>query len=1071
MDYTTYRKYLTADSLRAACGAAAYRRGADYFHDGRVVRVAIGAGDNQTLVLSGACQGSASRPYQQTITLKPKRYAMTVSGDCSCPVEYNCKHVVAVCLAWKADDDILSQSQDDFDQWLEQFAPQGAVTTTGQSPEQALIYRLQAAPSQSQGLSVNLALARRKPGGGWSRGRMTNLSNLDGMWAPAVELQAIDEEILPLLKACADVQWSREIHLQRSAGHSALQLMINSGRAFWEDDRETPLSAGPSREVTMHWRHSDDQYYLHNDLASNTIVVPVNPPCYLDPETLSVGPLESTANVSAEQFVWLLQAPPVAANNAARVSRLLAAQHPQLPTPVEIQIETCRQQPTPCLSVRFNNQQPQLSNLLLSYRYGDFEIAANNTQSLVVRELRERIVHIHRDQDAEAAARQTLHSHGLDAAPGDASNWRLRNDDLSPQQARDGWLQLIDQVLPELEQHGWVIIADAAENISLGRATAVQGHASNQGSDWFDLRFDLQVDGQMVPLLPLISQLLADYQPGQLPETLYAALDDRQYVAIPSTMIEPLLVTILDLFDQGDSQQLRMSRLDAPRLLDLGDIPVTNATSLIRMAEKLRDFDQLQRVKLPTTFKGELRDYQHHGLDWLQFLRKYELGGILADDMGLGKTIQTLANLAVEKRSGRLQQPCLLIAPTSLMSNWYREAARFTPRLQVAVLHGHDRHRYFKALDQYDLVLTTYPLLPRDREALLDQSWHYVILDEAQHVKNPKTHAAQVVRALTANHRLCLTGTPMENHLGELWSQFDFLMPGFLGNQESFTRNYRNPIEKEGDRARLQRLIQRTAPLMLRRTKEQVASELPPKTELLRTTPISGRQASLYESIRLTLEKKVRDSIARKGLARSHITVLDALLKLRQVCCDPRLLPAGTRAAKGAGSAKLELLLNILPEMIEEGRRVLLFSQFTSMLSLIERELEPLNIPYTKLTGQTKKRDQAINRFRSGEVPLFLISLKAGGVGLNLTEADTVIHYDPWWNPAVEAQASDRAHRIGQDKPVFIYRLVTEGTVEEKILELQERKQKLADTVYGGNEAHDGFKLDSEAINALLSRD
>jgi SNF2 family DNA or RNA helicase len=367
--------------------------------------------------------------------------------------------------------------------------------------------------------------------------------------------------------------------------------------------------------------------------------------------------------------------------------------------------------------------------------------------------------------------------------------------------------------------------------------------------------------------------------------------------------------------------------------------------------------------------------------------------------------------------------------------------------------------------------LTSYALLRRDGDLLQGLDLDYVILDEAQHIKNPKSQSAQLVRALAARHRLCLTGTPMENHLGELWAQLDFLLPGFLGDPQDFARRYRSPIEKEGDAEKLERLNRRIAPFMLRRTKDRVAAELPAKSELVRTVPIEGRQAALYESIRLTMEKRVRDAIAKKGLARSHITILDALLKLRQVCCDPRLLPAGTKGAEGAGSAKLAMLMDLLPEMLDEGRRVLLFSQFTTMLGLIEVELRRLGIRYTKLTGQTRKREEAIEAFRGGDVELFLISLKAGGVGLNLPEADTVIHYDPWWNPAVESQATDRAHRIGQDKPVFVYKLITEGTVEEKILALQERKRKLADGVYGRGQSGDELPIDAQAIEHLLAGD
>ena len=453
-------------------------------------------------------------------------------------------------------------------------------------------------------------------------------------------------------------------------------------------------------------------------------------------------------------------------------------------------------------------------------------------------------------------------------------------------------------------------------------------------------------------------------------------------------------------------------------------------------------------VPPPAGLTVELRPYQRRGLDWLQFLRAYDLAGILADDMGLGKTIQTLAHLLVEQEAGRLDRPALVVAPTSLMGNWRREAARFAPSLRTLVLHGSDRHEHFESIPDHDLVLTTYPLLPRDHARLQDLSFHSLILDEAQTVKNPKSQAAGIVRAIKADHRLCLTGTPMENHLGELWAQFDFLMPGFLGDATNFKRHWRTPIEQHKDWDRHQRLARRIAPFMLRRRKQDVATELPPKTEIIKSVTLGEAQATLYEGIRLSMEKRVRDAIASQGLARSQITILDALLKLRQTCCDPRLLniPA---AARVHASAKLELLMDLVPEQLEEGRKILLFSQFTSMLALIEVELFKRGIPFAKLTGQTRKREEAIEVFRSGAADLFLISLKAGGVGLNLTEADTVILYDPWWNPAVEMQAADRAHRIGQDKPVFVYKLVTEQTVEERILALQDKKRALAEGVYG----------------------
>ena len=532
----------------------------------------------------------------------------------------------------------------------------------------------------------------------------------------------------------------------------------------------------------------------------------------------------------------------------------------------------------------------------------------------------------------------------------------------------------------------------------------------------------------------------------------------RGYLRLPTAPLRPWLQALLDLVGergQGfDGDSLRLSRLEALRMgAALGEgAQWEGAASLHRLVQQLAGQTNLPDVPVPTGLVASLRPYQQQGLNWLQFLREHGLAGVLADDMGLGKTLQTLAHILLEKEQGRLTDAALIVAPVSLMGNWLREAARFTPGLRTLVLHGQDRHGAAADIADYDVVIAPYSLLQRDRDLWLARRWHLVVLDEAQNIKNASTGAAQVAAELDATHRLCLSGTPMENHLGELWSLFHFLMPGFLGSQKRFKELFRTPIEKHGDSERLTQLRARVTPFMLRRTKREVATELPDKVESIAGVTLEGKQADLYETIRLTTEKAVRDALADKGLAQSQIQILDALLKLRQVCCDPRLVPLAS-AQKIQQSAKLDLLMELLPEMLAEGRKVLLFSQFTSMLELIEEALKARDLPWVKLTGQSRNRDAIIDRFTSGEVPLFLISLKAGGVGLNLPQADTVIHYDPWWNPAVENQATDRAHRIGQKNRVFVYKLVAHGTIEERILALQERKAALADSMYSGAQA------------------
>jgi SNF2 family DNA or RNA helicase len=535
--------------------------------------------------------------------------------------------------------------------------------------------------------------------------------------------------------------------------------------------------------------------------------------------------------------------------------------------------------------------------------------------------------------------------------------------------------------------------------------------------------------------------------------TVFGTLPDGRHVALPLERTKAIMATLVELYHPGSISGAGKLDISAGEAVGLAAVEAATrlrwlgGERLRALAERLSSFSGIDKIEPPAGLLTELRPYQRDGLDWLQFLRAYELGGILADDMGLGKTVQALAHILVEKREGRLDRPCLVVCPTSVVPNWMAEAARLAPELRVLSLHGADRAQRFAEIGNADLVVTTYALLSRDADHLLPILWHIAVLDEAQAIKNAAAKTTLLVCRLDARHRLCLTGTPMENHLGELWSQYAFLMPGLLGDAKRFARVFRTPIEKKQDGERRAVLSARLKPFLLRRTKALVAADLPPKTEILRPLELSGPQRDLYETVRVAMHEKVRREVAAKGLARSHIIVLDALLKLRQVCCDPRLVKL-TAARRVSASAKLEHLMEMLPSLIEDGRRILLFSQFTSMLDLIKPALVDGGIDFVELRGDTTDRAGPVARFQRGKVPLFLISLKAGGTGLNLTAADTVIHYDPWWNPAVEDQATDRAHRIGQDKPVFVYKLVAQGTVEERMLDLQQRKKALAAGIY-----------------------
>jgi len=619
------------------------------------------------------------------------------------------------------------------------------------------------------------------------------------------------------------------------------------------------------------------------------------------------------------------------------------------------------------------------------------------------------------------------------------------------------------------------------------------------------LSLGIEIDGETLDLAPMLADLLrrdARWLNGRQ----MAAIDDIAIISLrapggkrieaPAGPLKAIVGAMVDLLTDPtrkqlkDGDPLRLGAWEARRIEALraglvqahrvgtvngwnNDWQLQGDVGLAQLAKRLRSIGTPQPVAAPQGLQVQLRPYQLEGLAWLQYLREQGLGGILADDMGLGKTAQALAHVLTEKEAGRLKRPALVVLPTSLLFNWQAEAARMAPSLRVLALHGADRGKRYLHIADHDLVLTTYPLLWRDVEALAAQPFHLLILDEAQMVKNAGSRSARALRKLQAPHLLCLTGTPLENHLGELWAQFDFLMPGFLGDVRSFNARWRKPIEENGETLRAQLLSQRVRPFILRRRKQDVATELPPRTETILRVQLQGKQRELYEAVRTTADKQVRRALERQGFEGSQIAILDALLKLRQVCCDPRLVKGTTKTAHSMERAKLELLADLLPALVDEGRRVLVFSQFTEMLALAAELLDTLALPYLTLTGQTppRQRGAVVRQFQAqsdASAAILLVSLKAGGLGLNLTAADTVIHLDPWWNPAVEEQATARAHRIGQDQPVFVYKLVVEGSIEERMLELQARKAALAQGVLG-HDAEGAVKFSEADLHALLA--
>ena len=679
---------------------------------------------------------------------------------------------------------------------------------------------------------------------------------------------------------------------------------------------------------------------------------------------------------------------------------------------------------------------------------------------------------VRRNVEAEAAALETLRQDGfiqMRVTDGKSARGRrvfvFRGPD-----AGERWHHFVAERVPTLQSLGFRSLIDRdfgprmVEKVGEWdlRITDVAVSAETPGN--FSMDFGIEVDGVRIPLLPVLSNLLArgGMEAAQVVgEHLITTLDDGRVVKLPADRIRRMLAIMGDLIEAADTREdtIVLPDAEAATVIELEQLLLTrwqDAGKIQAYTERFRGDPDIPATLVPPTFKGDLRPYQQQGVDWLQHLMASKLGAFLADDMGLGKTAQTIAHITVEHASGRMKHPALIVVPTSLIANWTSELEKFAPGLKVAVLHGLDRHRKREQLGRIDVVVTTYTVLTRDVIEMKERDWHIIVLDEAQAIKTPDAKATKAVCQLEARQRICLSGTPIENNLEELWSQFAFLMPGLLGDRRGFAKRFRTPIEKNGDEVRRVQLVRRIKPFIMRRKKSEVATELPPKHTILRRITLAPDQRELYETIRVTMYEKVREQVAERSLAQSRIVVLDALLKLRQACCDPRLVKLRS-AREIETSSKLDDLLEMISEMIPEGRRILLFSQFTSMLDLIKPRLREAGIPFVELRGDTTDRAEPVRSFEACEVPLFLISLKAGGRGLNLVSADTVIHYDPWWNPAVEDQASDRAHRIGQTKSVFVYKLIAADTVEERILELQARKAELAAIAFSeGEEEREG---------------
>jgi len=1116
--FPSLASYISGRRWEVRFGRATLDRSKAYANDRFVKKIVLlDLGDAAATGIRAQVIGTDFKPYITSLQFILRDGNWHISDDCSCPVSFDCKHSCAllIILAEKISEISknpeflrrLSEPQLDYATqiWLKELEKAGRSTVdqkTSSAPyNKFLAYCIETSYYGDTGpLRMVLRVGTRNK---------TNISIDSGtatadITKPPKYMTESDIRLVTIFRRIERKQGGYSgVKLTGAGWQEILEGALDENRLYhtipsrsYGQPDFNPIKPGPPELIEAAWENlaTGAARPILKFETQNLQLLPTEPPFYLNLATHQLGIVESPLP-AAVLTAWE-KGPTVSSTKIPTLlSRLSAISETPLPLPVELTNEIRPAfSPSPCLriarqTIGLGTDSREWIIGVPTFRYGDSPALT----PLVSKGLAKHVkitgsmrITWPRDAKAEAQHLQKLLKSGL-AGLSDiiAQSYLTPITRLAvtlPHSINEPILTWVDFLegpqAKALLDSGWTFEIDPKAGLTAHDAQeffpAIEADPDH-GIDWF--RFDMQfeIEGKKLTLIPIIAQIIQrGFPPSDspdLPEFMAIPCENPEdgFIRFPARRLLEIVEQVCHLFHGNASADgtLRIDRLSAAGVADTLAIDGSETIrALAKLGHALKNISSLPLAEVPSTVLAELRPYQIDGYRWLQFLTTHSLNGILADDMGLGKTLQTLTHLAAEAaKSPGL--PSLVVAPTSVVPNWAAEAEKFTPHLKVIVLQGKGRAAGYDEIAAADLVLTSYPLMSRDFEIFENQKWHLLVLDEAQYIKNPKAITAQSACKLKAAHRICLSGTPMENHLGELWSLMRFLMPGFLGDEKSFNTQLRKPIERDRSRDAQLALNRRVSSLILRRTKDQVATDLPEKTTLIHHIDLTKKQTDLYESVRASMDKRVRDAIAAKGLAKSHIIVLDALLKLRQICCHPQLLrtPAAEHITE---SAKLSYLTEeLLPTLLEEGRRILLFSQFTSMLALIEEYLEKEKIPFLKLTGQTQDRATLVKQFQRGETPIFLISLKAGGTGLNLTAADTIIHYDPWWNPAAENQATDRAHRIGQTKPVFVHKLVCRGTIEDRILDLQKHKAALVEALL--SEETSKLKIDAETLSHLLA--
>jgi SNF2 family DNA or RNA helicase len=1069
--------HITELQISKALGESTYSIGKLIYEAKPIFEHEIEKGNGGKLVFTSKLS-QEDQTTEQRIEITPHNNEIIINGECSCLDMFDCKHVAAACIALSNVEKKPSiekktnpvKPKDAVNSWLKTLTPNTKPPDPQLSlsfAQERIIYRI-----CEDGMKQDICIYHI---GSNQRCQLQSTNQLNSLNNINQILNTDDANTLAILH---NANHEAQSILNGEFGYLLATSLLKTEKCYYKSSPKPLTLSKIPLPLMFQWKKGTDKtlWLVSNIKLARYHILQTTPLLIIDSTTNVISQLSGQYDYATIQK--LINIPPIPEAQAKGVYDTLLDNFPKIKIQLpEIQTtDTIKQLPTPHLklySTKSNKSHKFIQyeiyydkHRVEPYKRNETEIIENkDNKTIIIRSLESE------DKSLDIIKNcgfieiidtdKPLESHMIDLTI---------SYDMPPQKALGIWSQFMQSTIPHLKALGWVIEIDESFNMEFTETCQMMVDSSKDDDGWFSLTFDIEINGNRIQLVPLLTSIFSEYDSIKaLPETLILEHEPNKYIEIKTKEITPIINTIYELLDKTQKDgSFKIKAFDA-LLVDAELLQYTSWTGtkeIIKLSEKLSNHKKIETVKPPKSLSLPLRDYQHTGFNWMHFLNDYGFSGILADDMGLGKTFQVLSLLLKLKEEGKLNKPAIIIVPTSLVTNWEMENQKFTPTLKLLVLYGKDRNSDFDKINEYDIIITTYGLITRDQDTHQTIQYSYAILDEAQAIKNHKAITTRNICKINSVHRIAMSGTPIENHLGELWSLFNFLMPGYLGTIQGFNTTFRKPIEDNEDVKKQQLLNKKINPFVLRRDKKEVLKEMPEKT--IKTTYIEfgPEQAKLYESIKLTTQQEVIKLIKNKG-NKASIQVLTAIMQLRQTCCDPRLLNLKRNKLKSKKSAKTEAILLLIKEIQEQKGKVIIYSSFKSMLLLLEPYLKKNKIRYSMITGGTIDRGKQISDFQNGKTDIILIT-KAASSGVNLTEANHVIIIEPWWNPAVESQTIDRAHRMGQKRHVTVHKLIVKNTIEENILVMQQKKQSLLDNMYEGNKQAQKMKLTGNDLKELL---